>query len=88
MQFVKCDIPAKDVTKVITIIGIGTTIHTFVDTNGQSVCLPCISYHLPIIDIRLFLPQTYHQLQGAQFIVKDCHIEMQLMNHTIQILIN
>ena len=76
IDYVKCDIPVKDVTKVNKVIGIGTTIHKFVDTNGQSVFLPCISYHLPITDVRLFSPQTYHQLQGAQSIVRDCHVEM------------
>ncbi len=36
-----------DVTKVSKVIGIGTTIHKFMDINGKLVCLPCVSCHLP-----------------------------------------
>ncbi len=39
IDYVKCDIPDKDMTKVTRVIGIGTTLHKFVDTNGQEVCL-------------------------------------------------
>ena len=49
--YVKCNTPAKDFTKVNTAIGIGTTIHKFVDVNGKDVFLPCIYYHLPTTDV-------------------------------------
>ena len=62
---VKCNIPLKDVTKFNNVIGIGTTIHKFVDANVKDVLLPCIYYHLPITDVQIFHPQTYHQLRGA-----------------------
>ena len=40
IDYVKCNIPVKNVTKVITVIGFRTTIHKFVDTNGKDVFLP------------------------------------------------
>ena len=70
IYYVKCNTPVKDVTKFNTAIGIGTTIHKFVDANGKYVFLPCISYHLPTTDVRLFSPQTYHQLHGTHSIIK------------------
>ena len=38
--YVKCNNPLKDDTKDNTVIGIGTTIHKFVDANGKDVFLP------------------------------------------------
>ena len=72
---VKCNTPVKDVTKDNTIIGIGTTIHKFVDANGKYVFLPCISYHLPTTDVRLFSPKTYHHLRGAHYIIKGSNVK-------------
>ena len=33
--------------------------------NGEAVYLPCLSYHLPSAEVRLFSPQTYHTLYGG-----------------------
>jgi hypothetical protein len=60
IDYVKCEIPVRDVTKVNTVVGIGTTLHKFTDINGNPVYLPCVSYHLPETDVHLFSPQTYH----------------------------
>ncbi len=65
IDYVECDVPVKDVTKVDKVIGIGTTVHKFTDTNGNTVFLPCVSYHLPQTDVRLVSLQTYHQMQGV-----------------------
>ena len=46
------------------VIGIGTTLHN-IKLNGESVYLPCLSYHLPTAEVRLFSPQTYHKLYGG-----------------------
>ena len=54
------DIDVRDVTKVNKVIGIGTTLHKFVDGAGNDVYLPGVSYHLPSTDVRLFSPQVYH----------------------------
>jgi hypothetical protein len=32
---------------------------------GFPVYLPCVPYHLPQTDARLFSPQTYHQMHGG-----------------------
>ena len=50
--------------------------HRFVDTNGNDVYLPCVSYHLPLTDVRLFLPQIYHQLHGGNSVVNSNEVEM------------
>ncbi len=50
-------------------VGIGTTLHKFVDNNGNHVYLICVSYHLPSTDVRLFSPQIYHQLHGGHSVV-------------------
>jgi hypothetical protein len=47
IDYVECDTPVQDVTKVNKVIGIGTTIHKFTNTDGKPVFLPCFSYHLP-----------------------------------------
>jgi hypothetical protein len=83
--FRKCDIPVKDVTKVNKVIGIGTTLHKFTDTNGLPVYLSCVSYHLPETDVCLFSPQTYHQMHGGYSEVYGDCIKMLLKTSTIKI---
>ena len=34
IDYVKCDIPVCVITKVNRVIGIGTTLHKFIDDNG------------------------------------------------------
>jgi hypothetical protein len=51
-------------------------LHRFVDTKGNGVCLPCVSYHLPLTDVRLFSPQIYHQLHGGNSVVNGDEVEM------------
>ncbi len=63
--YVKCDIPVKNVTKVNRVIDIGTTLHKFVDTKGQEVFLPCVSYNFTQTDVHLFSTQIYHQMHGG-----------------------
>ena len=65
IDYVECNIPVKDVTKVNTVIGIGTAIYKFIDENGEEVFIPTLAYHLPETDIRLFSPQSYHQTHGG-----------------------
>ena len=78
----------KDVTKVNTAIGIGTTINNFVDANGKDVFLTCIYYHLPTTDVRLSSQQNYHPLHSLQSIIKEFNVQMILKNHNIFIPIN
>ncbi len=57
IDYVECKIDVRDITKVNKVVGIGTTLHKFVDNNDNHVYLPCVSYHLPTTDVRLFSPQ-------------------------------
>ena len=36
-----------------------------IDTDGEEILLPCISYHLPSWDVCLFNPQACHQMHGG-----------------------
>jgi hypothetical protein len=76
IDLVECDIPVRDVTKVNKVIGIGTTLHKFANTDGKPVFLPCVSYHLPQTDVCLFFPQTYHQMHSGFFKVYGQSIQM------------
>ena len=84
-SYVECDIPVRDVPKVNKVIGIGTTVHKFTDTNGNPVFLPCVSCHLPQTDVRLFSPQTYHQMNGGYSEVYSQSIQMKLRTSCIHI---
>ncbi len=57
IDYVDCEIDVRDITKVNKVVGIGTTLHKFVYNNGNHVYLPCVSYHLPLTDVWLFLPR-------------------------------
>ena len=73
IDYVEADIAVKDVTKINHVIGIGTTLHKFKNNKGKDVFLPCVSYHLPTTDVRLFSPQTYHQMHGGKsYLCGDC----------------
>jgi hypothetical protein len=83
IDYVECDIPVHDVTKVNKVIGIGTTLHNFTNTNENFVYLPCVLYHLPETDVRLFSPQTYHQIPGGYSEVYGQSVQMKLHTSTI-----
>jgi len=76
IDYVECEIDVRDITKVNKVVGIGTTLHKFVDNNGNHVYLPCVSYHLPTMDVRLFSPQIYHQLHGGHSVVNSDEVVM------------
>ncbi len=78
IDYVECDIDVRDVTKVNKVIGIGTTLHKFVGGTGNDVYLPCVSYHLPSTDVRLFSPQVYHQIYGGHSIVNGDKVIMRI----------
>jgi hypothetical protein len=82
---VACTIPVRDITKVNNVIGIGTTLHKFTDTKGLPAYLPCVSYHLPHTDVRLFSLHTYHQMHGGYSKVYGNCIKMLLKTSKIQI---
>ena len=76
-----------EVTKTNMVIGIGTTLHKFI-VNGEPIWLPCLSYHLPSAQIRLFSPQTYHTLYGGHRVVQGKHVDIYVDEHRIDIPIN
>ena len=78
IDYVECDIDVRDVTKVNKVIGVGTTLHKFVDVAGNNVYLPCVSYHLPSTGIRLFSPQVYHQIYGGHSMVNGDEVVMRV----------
>jgi hypothetical protein len=45
IDYVKCKIPIRDVTKVNKVFGIGTTLCKFTAVKGLPVYLLCIFYH-------------------------------------------
>lgn len=45
-DYAKCDILLKNITKANRCVGIGTSLHTFIDVKGKDIFLPCISYNL------------------------------------------
>jgi hypothetical protein len=49
-----------------------------VDDAGNNVYLPCVSYHLPSTDIRLFSPQVYHQIYGGHSVVNGNEVVMRV----------
>ena len=67
----------KDISKTNTVIGIGTTLHKY-SVDGKTYWLPCLSYHLPSADIRLFSPQVYHTLYGGNSTVEGDHTMMHI----------
>jgi hypothetical protein len=87
IDYVECDIPIWDVTKVDKVIRIGTTLHKRTNTDGKPVFLPCVSYHLLQTDICLFSPQTHHQMHDGYFKVYAQSIQMKLCTSTISITI-
>jgi hypothetical protein len=44
--------------------------------DGNDIFIPCLSYHLPSAEIRLFSPQTYHNLYGGHSAVFGQRVEM------------
>jgi hypothetical protein len=78
IDYVEVDFEVRDFTKANKVVGIGTTLHRFVDNNGKHVYLPCVSYHLPTTDVRLFLPQIYHQLHGGSSTIDGAYVCMRL----------
>ena len=85
IDYVKCGIPVKDVIKVNRVIGIVTTLHNFVESNGQDIILSCVSYHLAQTDVLIFFPQNYQQTHGGHSAVQGYQVTMHLPFHRIHI---
>ena len=62
LDYEECNIPVQDISKTNMVIGIGTVMWKFKESNGRTIYLPILCYHLPTADIRLLSPHEYHQL--------------------------
>ncbi len=49
IDYVQVEMPVKDVTKVNTVIGVGTAFFKFVNDWKEIIYLHCIAYHLPTL---------------------------------------
>ena len=59
----------KDVTKVDSFIGIGTTVNKCFYQNGVAWYLPCVLYHTQRTYVCIFYLKTYHQIHGGHSVV-------------------
>ena len=82
---VSFDILGKDVNKVNMVIGIGTTLNKFIESNDQDILFPCISYQPTETYVCLFSPQPYHQTTGGQYLVQGNQVIMHLPFHSTHI---
>ena len=78
IDYVEVSFEVWDVTKANKVVGVGITLHRFVDDYGKDVYLPCVLYHLPTSDVRLFLPQIYHQLHGGSSTIDGANVCMKM----------
>ena len=69
IDYTECSIAVNDIARTNMVIGMGTTLHKF-ELDGKPLYLPCLSYHLPSAEIRLFSPQTYHMIYGGHSVVQ------------------
>ena len=87
IDYTECSIPVNDIARTNTVIGIGTTLHKF-KVDGEDIFMACLSYHLPLADVRLFSPQTFHTLYGGHSTVFGDKVEMFIESLCIGVGIN
>ena len=78
INYKECNTPVTDVSKVNQVRGIGTVMYKFFAKNGDLLYMPGLAYHLTTADIRLFSPQTYHQLYGGSSTIDGDKVIMKL----------
>ena len=84
IDYIECRIPVNDIKETNMVIVMGTTLHKF-EIAGKPIWLPCLSYHLPTAEVRLFSPQTFHTLYGGKSEVFGDQVKMKVSNKTITI---
>ena len=85
IEYMECNIPIKDITKINRVIGIGTIINKFIESYGQDIFLSCIYYHLIQIYVCLLSPHNYHQMHGGHSMVNWNQVTMKFPFHRIHI---
>lgn len=78
IDYQPCDIGVKDISKMNRVRGIGTVMYKMKATNGEIIFLAGLAYHLETADIRLFSPQTYHQIYGGSSDIDGDRVLMKL----------
>ena len=83
IDYEEVHIEVQDIAHTNVVIGVGTVMWKMKATNGQSLYLPLLAYHLREADIRLLSPQTYHQLHGgsSHLVDQGSLVEMKLPSH-------
>jgi hypothetical protein len=84
IDYTECRIPVNDIARTNMVIGLGTTLHRF-ELDGEAFFLPCLSYHLPTAEIRLFSPQTYHTIYGGHSSVNGERVEKYIDQYKLTI---
>jgi hypothetical protein len=84
LDYVECEITLCDIARANTVIRIGTMLHKF-NLDGHEIFVPCLSYHLPSAEARLFSPQTYHTLYGGHSTMCGDKIEMFIDNLKVNV---
>eukprot|EP00956_Cyclotella_meneghiniana_P025138 scaffold51757_cov42-Cyclotella_meneghiniana.AAC.11 len=79
IDYTECSITINDIARSNQVVDVGTTLHKF-KHNGSYIFIPCLSYHLPSANIRLFSPQTYHTIYGGHSTVNGDRVE-QYIDH-------
>jgi len=81
----------KDIAWTNNFLGIGTVMWKLTNSQGNSVYIPEVAYHMPQCDILLFSPQNYFKVHRGDAIVTSQAVTQNLPgseNHEVVILIN
>ena len=73
---------------ITRVIGIGTTLHKFINPNGKELLLLSVSYHLTQTYVQLFSPQTYPHMHGGYSDVYDIKVSIYFIDNRIHITID
>jgi hypothetical protein len=87
IDYTECSITINDIARTNQVVGVGTTLHKF-QHEGRDIFIPCLSYHLPTANIRLFSPQTFHTIYGGHSTVNGDRVEQYIDHLRIRVDIN
>ena len=88
VDWVKCDIPVKNVNKINRVIGSGANLHKFINSNVKELLFPCVSYNHTQNDVQLFSPQNYHHMHSSYSEVHSLRVSNYLTGFWIDISID
>ena len=85
IDYMECEIPVKDITKVKIVIVIGKITHKYWINKGYGFYPPCVSYHIKKADTGLFSTKNYNHTQGGKSIIYGDRVDMHLIGHELVI---